>query len=78
MTPVSNNLIQKLVAFTHARRPQWQFLVEDSLLRVMCQQYIVDWTLISQISETFKVNVRDVTSHHTFGIVITFQLPAGE
>lgn len=70
--------IQNMVSYIHTRRPNWQFIGEDTLLRIICQQFVIDWKIIDQVRETFKVEVRDVISHSTTGLVITLSIPGGE
>lgn len=64
--------------YIHTKRPMWQFIVEDNLLRILCNQFIVDWAVLNTIEETFDIKIRDVISHAQFGLVITLVLPGGE
>lgn len=75
MLTVPNPNTQNIVSFIHSRRPSWQFIPEDQLLRVMCNQFTIDWAIIEQLKDTYKVEVRDVISHAQAGIVLTIIMP---
>ena len=62
-----------------ARRPAWKFILEDSLVRIMTGQFVVDWVIVDEIRELHKeYQVVEVISHNTFGIVICIRYIGGE
>lgn len=62
-----------------ARRPAWKFILEDSLVRIMTGQFVVDWTIVDEIKERHKeYQVVEVISHNTFGIVLSIRYIGGE
>jgi len=68
----------QIASYIHTRRPTWQFIPEDNLLRVMCNQFVVDWRLIEELKKSFNLVVKDVISHATAGLVITLSVDTGE
>ena len=67
-------LQNKIATFVHIRRPSWQFMAEDDLLRILTNQFVVDWNIITQIITNNNIELREVLSHAVHGIVITFDL----
>lgn len=68
----------QIVSYIHGRRPTWLFIGEDNLLRIMCNQFVVDWKMIEELKTSFKLQVKDVISHGTAGIVITLSVDVGQ
>ena len=73
-----NPKVQAISTYIHTKRPTWQFIVEDNLLRIMANQFIVDWEIMEVLQKTFNIKIREVISHAGAGLVITLELPGGE
>lgn len=52
------------------RRPKWNVIVEDSLIRISTQQFAVDWGIIEEIVRLGNYEVEEVIMHQALGIVI--------
>lgn len=62
-----------------ARRPAWKFILEDSVVRIMSGQFIIDWAIMDEIMQKHKeYQVVEIISHNTFGIVISIRYIGGE
>ena len=61
------NQVAKVIG---TRRPAWAFIIEDSLIRIMTKQFIVDWDIIDEILEDKDYKMEEVVMHQALGIVI--------
>lgn len=62
-----------------ARRPAWKFILEDSVVRIMTGQFLVDWTIVDEIREKHKeYQLFEVVNHNSFGIVLSIRYIGGE
>jgi len=62
----------------NARRPTWQFLLEDNIIRILTHQFQVDWSIITEMLDADKnLQLVEVTSHSTLGLVITLKCNLG-
>lgn len=66
--------ISKTIA---ARRPSWTFVIEDNIVRIQTQQFVVDWAIINEILENNCFEIKEVIMHQGLGIVITIAYNGG-
>lgn len=60
------------------RRPAWQFIIEDNVVRILTHQFQVNWSIITEILvEDKNMQVVEVTHHSQLGSVITMQSNLG-
>lgn len=60
-----------------ARRPNWQYIIEDTLIRLLTTQFTVDWTIIEEITNNKNLRVEEVTAHSVVGQVISIRYIGG-
>jgi len=61
------------------RRPQWKFIIEDELVRILTSQFVVDWKIVVEmITTNTDYEIQDVTTHAQFGIVIAVRYVGGK
>ena len=69
------NAVAKVIG---VRRPAWSFIIEDSLVRIMTKQFIVDWEIIDEIIDSGDFKIQDVVTHRELGVVISIRSLAGK
>ena len=75
---MNTQLFVKEAKMLTARRPAWQFLLEDNIIRILTHQFQVEWSIITELLDADKnLQVVEVTSHGTFGCVITLKCNLG-
>lgn len=75
---MNTSFFQSIAKVISTRRPAWKFVVEDSMLRILTQQFIVDWAIIDEILHSGDYELFEVVSHNTLGIVICIKYTAGK
>jgi hypothetical protein len=75
---VENDILSKLGTFVATRRSKWKFIVEDDLVRIITNQFVANWKIIQQIVKEFNVEIVDVTSHNTFGVIVCVRFNSGK
>lgn len=61
-----------------ARRPTWQFVLEDNILRILTHQFQIQFGIITEMLESDKnLEVIEITSHGSFGVVVTLRCNLG-
>ena len=60
------------------RRPAWQFIVEDNVIRILTHQFQVDMTIfLEQMEKDKDLVLIEVTLHRDFGCVVTMKSNIG-
>lgn len=73
---MNTQLFQEIGKLIKSRRPAWQCIIEDEVLRILTHQFIVDWRIITEIIK-IGYTVDEVVSHGQFGVVITVRTMQG-
>lgn len=75
---MNTQLFVKEAKILTARRPSWQFVLEDNTIRILTHQFQVNWDIITEMLDQDKnLQMVEVTSHGTFGCVITMKVNLG-
>jgi len=76
---LDNKIFDPIANIVKTRRPGWQFVVEDSLLRILTMQFIVDWGIIDEITQMDNgYEIVECVSHQQFGIVVSVRYVGGK
>lgn len=75
---MNENLFLPISQILTGRRPQWSFIIEDTLIRINTMQFVVDWEIISEILDSGDFKLEEVISHSQLGLVICIRNVAGK
>ena len=73
---VESSKMQDVARFILSKRPTWQMQSEEEILKINTRMITIEWRIIQDIGEKFKIHVRDVSSINN-QLFITFTIPEG-
>lgn len=74
---VESTKMQDVARFIISKRPTWQLQSEEEILKINTRMITIEWRIIQEVADKFKILVRDVASISNI-ILITFTVPEGE
>lgn len=60
-----------------SRRPAWKFVIEDTLVRILTGQFVVQWEIIDEIVNAGDYQLVETISHNQLGLVICIKYVGG-
>lgn len=71
---MNQTLFKEMGIKIQSRRPAWQFILEDNVIRILTHQFQVDWAIINEILDLDKTLILvEVTAHQAAGLVLTIK-----
>ena len=74
---MNDDFFVDLLKIMGQRRPQWTYVVEDTLISISTNYFSVNWEIIDEILATKKYKIESVTMHSALGQVISIRYIAG-
>lgn len=53
-----------------ANRPGWKFILEDPKVRILTNQWIIDFMFLADLLEKHNMILHDIMTHPTYGICL--------
>jgi len=73
---VETTKMQDVARYIVSKRPTWQLQSEEEILKINTRMITIEWRIIAEIADKFKIVVRDVASISNT-ILITFTVSEG-
>lgn len=75
---MQDQIWEKLSRIVAKRRPIWKFQAEDSVLRIMTGQFLVDWAIVKEMDAFQEYDVFEVVAHNSLGVIICIKYEGGK
>jgi len=75
---MNESLFQSIGKILSIRRPTWKALIEDNLIRILTNQFVISWPIIQEIINTGDYEVEEVITHRELGVVISIRYIGGK
>lgn len=73
----NNKMFEPMARAVSTRRPAWKFVIEDTLVRILTQQFVVQWEIIDEIVNAGDYQIVECITHNQYGIVICIKYVGG-
>lgn len=75
---MNEEIFAPMIKVLRGRRPTWQYLIEDTLIRVSTMYFAVNWQIIDEVLEAGDYEVEEVIMHSALGQVICIRYKGGK